>query len=71
MAINWETNNYNNVHILPKISRSKGSQIKKFGHVIEYNVRITVSIYFCSSQLEHTIKANCIKCRTVAPEIYY
>ena len=27
------------IHILPNISRSKGSQAMKFGHVIEYNMR--------------------------------
>ena len=27
------------IHILPNISRSKGSQAMKFGHVVEYNMR--------------------------------
>ena len=27
------------MHILPNISRSKGSQIMKFGQLIEYNMR--------------------------------
>ena len=27
------------IHILPNISRSKGSQAMKFGHLIEYNMR--------------------------------
>ena len=26
-------------HILPNISRSKGNQTMKFGHVIQYNMR--------------------------------
>ena len=31
--------NINNIHILPNISRSKGNQIIRFGHLIEYNMR--------------------------------
>ena len=27
------------IHILPNISRSKGSQTMKFSHLIEYNMR--------------------------------
>ena len=27
------------IHILPNISRSKGNQAIKFGHLIEYNMR--------------------------------
>ena len=27
------------IHILPNISRSKGNQAMKFGHLIEYNMR--------------------------------
>ena len=27
------------IHILPYISRSKGYQTMKFGHIIEYNMR--------------------------------
>ena len=27
------------VHILPKVSKSKGNQAMKFGHVIKYDVR--------------------------------
>ena len=26
------------IHILPNISRSKGNQTMKFGHIIEYNM---------------------------------
>ena len=29
-------------HILPNISRSKGSQTIKFGQLVEYNMRSTV-----------------------------
>ena len=28
------------IHILPNISRNKGTQAMKFGHLIEHNVRI-------------------------------
>ena len=27
------------IHILPNISRSKGNQTMKFGHLTEYNIR--------------------------------
>ena len=27
------------IHILPNIERSKGNQTKKYGHLIEYNMR--------------------------------
>ena len=36
-VINWEMNII--IHALPKISRSKGNNTMKFGHVIEYNIR--------------------------------
>ena len=41
------------IHILPNISRSKGNQTMKFGHVIEYDKR---NIFFqntCRKYLEN------------------
>ena len=41
------------IHILPNISRSKGNQTMKFGHVIEYEKRNTFFQNTCRKYLEN------------------
>ena len=41
------------IHILPNISRSKGNQTIKFGHLVEYNMR---NIFLVKNHLQNVME---------------